>query len=133
MEMLLVLAGAGQLGLALASLAIPRVLQWRKHTAALPPLTRHVFWTYAGYIWSTNVAFGLVSALAPDWLLDGSGLARAVCSFIALYWGARLLIQLTGFGKHAPPGLAFQLAETAMIPLFLYLTAVYAIVGAAIT
>ena len=40
---------------------------------ALRPLLRQVFWTYAAYIWFTNLCFGLVSALAPHWLLERCG------------------------------------------------------------
>jgi hypothetical protein len=120
-----ILAGVGQLALAAASLAIPRVLKWREDTARLAPLTRQVFWTYAGYIWATNVAFGLVSALAPEWLLDGSGLARAVAGFIAAYWGARVVVQLAFFSRHAPEGARFRAAEYALVALFVGLTAVY--------
>lgn len=65
LEPLVVMAGLGQFGLALGNLAIPRVLGWRGDVAKLRPLTRQVFWTYAAHIWATNVAFGLVSALAP--------------------------------------------------------------------
>ena len=81
----LVLAGFGQLGLALASLALPHMLGWKQQTAPLRPLIRQVFWTYASYIWVTNVCFDLISALAPHLLLDGGGLARLVCGYIACY------------------------------------------------
>ena len=50
METAIRLAGAAQLALALASLAIPSVLGWREETRKLRPLTRQVFWTYAAYI-----------------------------------------------------------------------------------
>jgi hypothetical protein len=121
----LVLAGLGQLALALASLVLPRLLGWREDTARLRPLTRQVFWTYAGYIWATNVAMGLLSALAPDSLLDGSPLARCVCIYIAAYWGARFAIQLFAFGHHAPPGRKYKVAEASMTALFLALTLIY--------
>src|SRR5262245_3841914 len=49
---LLIAAGLGQLALAAASLAIPVILGWREETARMQPLTRQIFWTYAGYIWS---------------------------------------------------------------------------------
>jgi hypothetical protein len=121
-----VLAGLGQIALALASLAIPRVLRWREDTAKLRPLTRQVFWTYAAYIWCTNVAFGLLSVLAPERLLDGSTLARAVSAFVALYWGGRVLVQFVVYDRsEAPPGLAAKLAEVAMVAAFVALTAVY--------
>ncbi len=120
---LLVAAGVGQLGLAAASLAIPRALSWPEDLARLRPLTRQVFWTYAGYIWATNLAFGLVSALAPGWLLDRTPLAGAVSSFIATYWGARLVIQFAYFDRSdMPKGPLFAVGEAALVGLFLLLT-----------
>jgi hypothetical protein len=123
---LVFVAGVAQLVLIVASLAIPRVLRWSEDTARLRPLTRQVFWTYAGYIWSTNLCFGLLSALAPQWLLDRSPLAGAVSGYIAAYWGARLLIQFVYFDRSdVPPGPWPRLAEAALVTLFLYLTLVY--------
>ena len=126
LQALVITAGVGQLALAAGSLAIPRLLRWGEDTAKLRPLTRQVFWTYAAYIWATNLCFGLLSALAPGWLLDPSPLAGAVTAFIAAYWGARLLLQCCYFDRaDAPPGLFFRFAEAALIGLFLFLTAVY--------
>ena len=122
----LLVAGVGQLILVVASLAIPRVLRWPEDLARLRPLTRQVFWTYAGYIWATNLAFGLVSALAPRWLLDRSPLAGAVCGFIATYWGARVAIQFVYFDRSdAPRGLRYAFGEAALVGLFVGLTLVY--------
>ena len=75
LDQVIVVAGVGQLALVLASLAIPRVLGWHRELMHLRPLTRQVFWTYAGYIWGTNLSFGLVSVIGPGWLLDRSPLA----------------------------------------------------------
>ena len=123
---LLIAAGLGQLTLAAASLAIPRVLGWREETARLGPLTRQVFWTYAGYIWSFHVCFGLLSLLAPEWLLDRTPLAAAVCGFIAVYWGVRLVLQFTWIDRRAAPrGRLFLVAEVALVALFVGLTAIY--------
>jgi hypothetical protein len=130
MRTLLVLAGLGQIALSLGSLAIPRALGWIEDTAKLRPLTRQVFWTYATYIWATNVCFGLISSVAPDLFLDRSSLARLVCGFIATYWGARVIVQFVLFGRsEAPPGLFFKIAEAALVVLFVYLTAVYGYVA----
>lgn len=123
---LILVAGIGQLLLIVASLAIPRVLGWRDETAKLRPLTRQVFWTYAIYIWCTNLAFGLVS-LRPDWLLDGAPLAACVTGFITAYWIGRLAIQFFYFDRSdAPQGRHVQVAEVALVTLFVYLSAVYA-------
>ena len=130
MRTVLVLAGLGQIALALASLAIPRVLGWRAETAKLRPLTRQVFWTYAAYIFSFHVAFGLLSALAPDLLLDGTPLGRIVAGFIAVYWGVRFLLQIFCFDRsERPPGALGKLAEAALTTLFVALTVVYAAVA----
>jgi hypothetical protein len=125
-KILLVLAGVGQLALALGSLALPRVLRWGDDTAKLRPLTRQVFWTYATYIWVTNVCFGLLSTIAPEALLDGGVLTRAVNAYITAYWGARLLVQFIYFDRsEAPDGFIYKLGEVALVSLFVYLTAVY--------
>src|SRR5262249_17827636 len=124
---LLVMAGLGQLVLAAGSLVLPRILGWREETAKLRPLTRQVFWTYASYIWVTNVCFGVLSTSCPDWLLDRSPLARAVAGYLTAYWGARVLVQFFYFDhSSAPPGVVYKLADLALSALFLFLTAVYA-------
>jgi len=119
-------AGLAQILLCMASLAIPRILHWREDLAQLRALTRHVFWTYAAYILGPNGAFGLVSSLAPQGLLDGTGLARAVAGFIAVYWGARLAVQFFYFDRRSgPQGSPFKLAEAVLVTLFIGLAAVY--------
>jgi ABC-type amino acid transport system permease subunit len=126
MKLLLILAGLGQLALAAGSLALPRILRWSDDTAKLRPLTRQVFWTYAAYIWVTNICFGLISTFAPEWLLDRSPLARVVTGYIAVYWGTRLLVQIFYFDRsEAPPGAIFKVGEVALVGVFFYLTAVY--------
>jgi hypothetical protein len=126
LPVLIFAAGVGQLVLIVASVAIPRMLRWREDTAKLRPLTRQVFWTYAIYIWCTNLSFGLVS-LRPAWLLDGSPLAGCVTGFITAYWVGRVLIQFFYFDRSdAPPGLLVRLAEVGLVGLFVYLSLVYA-------
>ena len=127
LEAVVRLAGLGQLGLAAASTAIPFVLRWRTETAALRPLLRQLFWIYAAYILGFHVAFGLLSLLAPGWLLDGSGLATAVSGFIAAYWTVRLVLQFTYLDRSdAPQGPWFRGAEVALVSLFVALSATYA-------
>ena len=126
LETAVFLAGLGQLALVAASLAIPYVLDWRVDVAQLRPLTRQVFWTYAGYIWCTNLCFGLLSTFGPAWLLDRSPLATAVTAYIALYWAARVVIQLVYFDRsHVPPGPLPQIGEVALVGLFALLSLTY--------
>ncbi|SRR5579871_3151245 len=126
MKMLLILAGLGQIGLAFASLAVPRVLHWARDTKRMRPIVRQLFHTYAAYIWATNLLMGLLSCLHPEWLLDGAPLARAVAGYITLYWGARLLIQFFYYDRSIrPKGGQWIFAERSLVGLFTYLTAVY--------
>jgi len=123
---LLMAAGLGQLALAAGSLAIPGLLGWREDTARLRPITRQIFWTYAGYILSFHICFGLLSLLAPDWLLDRTPLATAVCGFIAVYWATRLVLQFTWIDRsQAPSGAIFVAAEAALVTLFASLVLIY--------
>ncbi|HVG10408.1 MAG TPA: hypothetical protein VNM67_22070 [Thermoanaerobaculia bacterium] len=122
----LMAAGLGQLALAVGSLAIPGLLNWREDTARLRPLTRQIFWTYAGYILSFHICFGLLSLLAPDWILDRTPLATAVCGFIAVYWATRLVLQFTWIDRsQAPSGAIFVAAEAALVTLFASLVLIY--------
>jgi len=126
LEWALRLAGAGQLVLVAASPAIPRVLRWKEELGVLPLLLRRMFWVYAIYICFTHLCFGLVSVLAPGWLLDGSGLAAGVCGFAGMWWGVRLGLHVKGFETK---GLADdgwkRWAKHGLGLLFLGLTVVY--------
>jgi hypothetical protein len=124
---LLIAAGIGQLAIVVASLGIPRALGWRQELSKVRPLTRQIFWNYAAYILATNLAFGLLSTFAPEWLLERAPLAGAVCAFIATYWTARVLVQFLYFDRSdLPKGLRFTLAEVAFVGLFVFLALVYA-------
>ena len=120
MTMLLIAAGLAQIGIALGSLMIPSILNWHEDTAKLRPLTRQVFWTYAGYIWCTNVSMGFLSALKPQWLLVHSGLAVAVTGFIAVYWTSRVVIQFTYYDtSERPMGALITVGEYALDTTFI--------------
>jgi hypothetical protein len=131
LQRLVVLAGVGQLLLVAASLAIPRVLGWREELAhAVRPLTRQLFWTYASYIWTAHLCFGLLSTFGARLLVDRTPLAGAVTAFIAGWWAVRLVLQFTYFDRTAaPPGVLFRLAEPALVTLFVALAAVYGTVA----
>jgi hypothetical protein len=125
-ELILILAGAGQLALALSSLAIPYLLDWREELQALKPLTRSVFRTYSMYTFGTNVWFGVISIAAAGPLAAGGLLARLVTGFITLYWGMRIVVQFTVYDRSvAKERLLFRFGEIAYVLLFVSLTLVY--------
>ena len=118
---ILILAGLVQIAIALSSLAIPRVLRWREEARRLEPLTRQVFWTYAGYIFATNLAFGVLTVATPAALLDGSLLAAAVTAFIALYWAVRVVLQFAVYDRaKAREETLFRIAEILYVLAFVF-------------
>jgi hypothetical protein len=55
------LAGAGQLGVLVASALVPVRLNWKRDLAGLPTLHRQMYWTYGGYVVLGIVALGVIS------------------------------------------------------------------------
>ena len=90
---LIFVAGFLQLSVLVASALVPLRLDWRNVFAALPKLHRQMYWVYGGYVVLAIVANGLVCVLNADELAAGSGLARGVCGYIAIFWGVRLSLQ----------------------------------------
>lgn len=118
--------GIGHLVLGVTSLFIPRILRWATHLACLPLFFKQMFWTYAGYILAVNLAFGFLSVFGASELLNQSFLATGVTLFIALYWLARVAIQLFYFDtSFAPSGFFYRLGEIALTILFLFFSLSY--------
>ncbi len=119
-------AGIGQLAIVAISFGVPRALRWGEDLLSLRPLNRQVFFTYAGYIFVTNLCLGLLSTIAPHLLVEKTTLAMLVCSYITAYWGARFLIQIFYFDRSdAPKGPLYKFADIALTAGFLGLTAIY--------
>ncbi len=124
----LVIAGLGQLALVLAALCVPRLLKWKQALAPQRTLTRQVVWAHAITVWGMQLFFGLLSTLAPHWLLEPTPLAAAIAGFLALFWAFRLTIQFTWLDQEddAPEGVLFRGAELLLAVVLGYLVIVYA-------
>jgi len=93
-EIMIWIAGLLHFGILIASFSVPRVLDWRKELAGLSDLSRHVVWVHGVFIVLVIVGFGLIGVTQAASLTAGTPLARCVCGFIAVFWSARLAIQL---------------------------------------
>lgn len=93
MPKLIFLAGVGQLGVLIASALVPFQLKWKTELAVLSRLHRQMYWVYGGYVVLAIAAFGLISLFNARDLANGSGLARSLCGYIAVFWGVRLALQ----------------------------------------
>ena len=75
---------------------------------------------------------GAADLKAAHWLTDGSGLARALCGFIAVYWGVRIVVQFAAYRGHEPQGTHFVAAKYLLLTAFAYCTAIYGAVALAV-
>ena len=125
-ETLLFIGGLFHFSILLASGLVPRVLDWTGELAKLPELFRQLIWVHGAYIVLVIVGFGAVSVWLPGELAAGSVLSRAVCGFISVFWGGRLVVQLVYFRPGAYlRSRALRLGYNALTVLFVYFTAVY--------
>jgi hypothetical protein len=81
----------------IASALTPRALNWRQNLAVLHPFLRKLFWVYGAFIVLTVVSFGTLSLVFAPRLASGDELGRALAAVIALFWLARLSVQLFVF------------------------------------
>jgi len=95
--MLLQLAAALQLSILIASSLTPRVLDWRSNLRGLHPFLRRLFWVYGLFIVMVIIAFATLTFLHAGAMADGEPVARSLCTFIALFWAARLFVQFFVF------------------------------------
>jgi len=86
-------AGAMHLGILIASSLVPFRLNWREELGVLTTLHRQMYWVYGGYVVLSIVAFALLSLFNSQELASGSGLARGVCGYVAVFWGVRVCLQ----------------------------------------
>jgi hypothetical protein len=125
-QQIIQLSGLAQLALAIGSLLVPKVLNWRAELVKVQPLIKQMFWTYAAYIFVINICFGVLSIFAYRDISNGSNLATLVTGFIAAYWISRVLIQFLYFDRsNFPAGNIHKFAEVVLVALFIALSIVY--------
>ena len=123
---LVALSGLAHLGLVLVGTQVPRVMRWDEELPRLGRANRQLFWVYGAFIVGANLGFGALSLLYARDIADGRGLAGGFALFLALYWTARLCVQLLVFRGSAWPRQARRpVVAVAFTLLFLAMTAVY--------
>jgi hypothetical protein len=89
--LMLQMAGILHVGLMCAGMTMPRVVNLRAHLVTLPLFVRQLFWVYYAFIGLCLVSFGTITFVFARELADGSGLARGLCLFLAVFWTVRLV------------------------------------------
>lgn len=126
LEILLRLAGLLHFAILSASALVPRVLDWRGSLAGLHPFLRRLFWVYGAFIVLVIIGFGTLTLLNAGAMAAGRPGARSLSAFIAIFWLARLAVQLCVFDCR--PFLTTRLLTAGyhcLTVAFVYLSAVY--------
>lgn len=95
--LLLKLAALAHVGLFAAGLLMPSVVGLREHLRPVPNFIRQLFWVYYCFIGLCLAAFGVGTFILAEELVSGTALSRAVCSFLAIFWGARFIVGMFVF------------------------------------
>jgi hypothetical protein len=126
MKLLLQFAAALQLLILIAGALTPRVLHWRTNLTALHPFLRKLFWVYGAFIVMVIIAFSTLTFLHTDAMARREPVARSLCLFIAIFWGARLFVQFAIFDPRAfLTNLFYKLGYHALTIIFAILVFVY--------
>ena len=97
LQTLIMISGVLHLGTLLGSAQVPKELKFREELPKLNVLLQHWILVAGGYVVLNIFAFGLLSLIFAKELASGEPLARAVCGFICVFWGIRLIIQFFFF------------------------------------
>jgi len=98
MELLIRMAGLVLSGLVLANFIAPKCLDYQKGLGNASGLVRQIFWVHAWFIVAIIAGLAALCLGWPELLMEGL-LAKVLCGFFTLFWGARVLIQLTYYDK----------------------------------
>ena len=122
----LLLAGAAHFAILIASALVPKVLDWKTTLQPLAPFLRTLFWVYGVFIVLTIISFGVLTLRHADAMAAGEPVARTVAAVIAVFWGARLMVQLFIFD--ARPWLTtawLRLGYHLLTVAFIFMAAIY--------
>ncbi|MEO8204997.1 MAG: hypothetical protein ABI615_02375 [Chthoniobacterales bacterium] len=126
LEYLLLAAGALHFMILIASAMVPFVLDWKKQFTALHPFLGRLFWVYGGFIVLMIIGLGTLTLLNAHAMAAGDPVAQSLCAFIAIFWLARLFVQLFIFDARPFLTNAFLTAGYHLLTfVFIYFVVVY--------
>lgn len=114
-EVLLYAAGVLQLIMLAASWTLPQTLNYKENLAKVAPLIRQLFYVHTLFISFILMLFALLCIGFTEELLGGSAVGTLMSGFMALFWGIRIVIQLSYYdpelrSEHRLEDVSFTLA-----------------------
>lgn len=121
------LAGLGHFVILIASFQVPSRLDWKHDLAQLKPLNRKLLWVQGSFTVLTIIAFGVLILALHSEFLSGDRAAMGLAVFIAVYWTARVLVDIFYFSHSDwPRGRFFVVGHILLTSLFISLAAIFA-------
>lgn len=128
LENLLRLAGIGHFAILTASALVPKVLDWKTALKPLSPFLRTLFWVYGVFIVLTIIGMGTLTLFNAHAMAAGDPVARSLAAFIAVFWGARLIVQLFIFDSRPYlTNIWLKLGDHMLTVVFIFFTAIYSL------
>ena len=98
--LLLQIAASLQLGIALLSLFLPRILDWQDAITRMPLLVREVFHVHAWFISITLTIFGVITwRFAAEMAAGMNEPLRWLAAGVGLFWAIRTVLQVTYYSS----------------------------------
>ncbi len=91
-------AGVILLGLVLANFVAAKRWRYADNLAGSEAMVRQVFYVHCAYIVAIIAALAALCLGWPQLLLEG-GMGRVLCGFFGLFWGSRVVVQLTYYDR----------------------------------
>lgn len=82
------------LGLVLANFVAAKRWRYAENLTGCQPIVRQIFYVHCAYIVGMIAALAVLCLGWPHLLLEGT-MGRIVCGFFAIFWGSRVVVQLT--------------------------------------
>jgi hypothetical protein len=121
------LAGVALVGLALVHVIFPRYFRWKTDLQPLSLINREMMVVHTFFVAFVVLLMGVLCLLEPVALVE-TPLGRRVCAGLALFWGARLLVQHLGYSSSLWRGKRFETAVHGVFTvLWSWLTLVFAV------
>lgn len=88
------LVAAAQVGLAVLSFLLPRIMRWEADIARMPLLLRDVFVIHSWFISLALLIWGVLTwRFATEMARAPTDLSRWLCGAVAVFWGLRCILQ----------------------------------------
>jgi hypothetical protein len=97
-ELLLRLAGLICIGLVVANFVAAPRLGYARSLAGAETVVRQIFYVHCGYIVFLIAALAVLCLGWPELLLE-DGMGKVVSGFFAIFWGSRVIVQLTYYDR----------------------------------